>query len=610
MIYKLIAAIRARYEKHEYVWIVSAVLAWQFFLIAVSNGLMPETDNYTHAMRLADFIRSKSWAEILYRHDNNPFGQILHFTRINDLALLLPTLPFLPFTDLKDAILRGCFLYQPVMAALSAAALIWTGRVFLPVSIRLLSVLLYFCPPAIYSLFVAGRADHHVFLNLAWIAVLGCLFRGVKTQRIRWFKRAGILAGVSVWISPEGFLMQLAATAGLVAGWLFRIQNMRQIFLFAFWSFLSAAVCLVLNPPMQGLFFADNGRLSVLLVAVFGLAAAAFALERLLEKRKIVATFFGRFFSLAFLTFWAFGIELFLFDEKVFASPIPPELFEVWAIHISELQPTIVSAKYMLMINFPSIVATAAGVLFFARADVRRKKALLTAGLPCLFFFLAALFSYRFGRIAVPFAATGFGVALSAAGGGSVLRKKPVAIAARVLDFCAVAVALYMILYGSYLTETGLEKEIMRPADYVPYLSPKKGGVLTSSSRGPETAWGSDRPVVGSPYHSNAQGIQDAYETLYATDMNRVGELLRLHEITTVLLDAPYYEAPEKARQIARESFKNKPEFSSRLIVGRDLPCFVVKAPGTPKEVDDRYIIYHVDFNRCFAPLRSALPPR
>lgn len=610
MIYKLIAAIRARYEKREYIWVLLPILVWQIFLAVVSDGSLPETDNYTHALRLTDFILSKSWAEILYRHDNYPFGQILHFTRINDLALLLPTLPFLPFFDLKEAVRHGCFLYQPMMAVLSAAALVWAGRAFMPPIVRAVSVLFYFCPPAIYSLLVAGRADHHVFLNLSWIAALGCLLYGFKTQRIRWFKRAGALAGVSVWISPEGFLMQLAVTAGLVAGWLFKIQNMRQIFLFAFYSFLSAAVCLILNPPMQGILFADNGRLSVLLVVVFGLAAAVFAVERRLEKKKIVTTFFGRFFSLAFLTLWSFGIELFLFGEKVFASPIPPELFEVWAMHITELQPTLFNPKFLLLVNFPSIIATLAGIMFFRRADTRRKKALLATGLPCFCFLTAALFSYRFARIATPFAVIEFGIAVAAAGGARVLTKKAVAAGLRVSAFLIIAAELSVLFYGSYLTEKNLEKERMRAADYLPYLSSKDGAVLTSSSWGPEVAWGTGRPVVGSPYHSNAQGILDTYETLYATDMNRVEELLRRHEVVSIVLNAPFFEAEESTRKKARASFKNKPEFSSRLIVGRDLPCFVVKAPDLPKEIDDRYIIYNVDFNRCFAPLRSARQPR
>ena len=95
------------YIKHEYAFVLFFVLIWQLSLIAVSGNRFLETDNYTHALRLMDFIQSGSWREILYLHDNCPFGQILHFTRLTDMFLFVTTLPFLPFFELKQAVLYG-----------------------------------------------------------------------------------------------------------------------------------------------------------------------------------------------------------------------------------------------------------------------------------------------------------------------------------------------------------------------------------------------------------------------------------------------------------------------------------------------------------------------
>ena len=120
----------AFYVKREYAVVLFFVIIWQAVLLCASGGRFVETDNYTHALRLMDFIQSGSWKEILYRHDNCPYGQILHFTRIMDMFLYVMTLPFLPFMEVKRAILFGGFLYNPVMACLSAAALIWAGRAF------------------------------------------------------------------------------------------------------------------------------------------------------------------------------------------------------------------------------------------------------------------------------------------------------------------------------------------------------------------------------------------------------------------------------------------------------------------------------------------------
>ncbi|MBR1777677.1 MAG: hypothetical protein IJ752_03720 [Alphaproteobacteria bacterium] len=156
------------------------------------------TDNYTHAMRLLDFIQSGSWQEIMYRHDNCPFGQMLHFTRFTDMVLYLTALPFLPFMEVKRAVLFGGFLYNPVIACLSAAALIWAGKSFFGPLLRAFGVLFYFVQGAVFSLFLAGRPDHHVLLNLLLIVLVGCLLHGAKTQKTAYYKIAGIFGDLSV----------------------------------------------------------------------------------------------------------------------------------------------------------------------------------------------------------------------------------------------------------------------------------------------------------------------------------------------------------------------------------------------------------------------------
>ena len=194
------------YIRHEYAVVLFFVLVSQTVLLCVSNGDFLDTDSYTHALRLMDFIQSGSWRETLYMHDNCPFGQVLPYTRITDMFLYVTTLPFLPFMELKQAVLFGGFLYNPVIACLSAVALIWSGRSFFSPLLRATSSLLYFILPDAITLFFAGRPDHHVLLNLLLIVLLGCLLRGAKTQKTAYYKAAGVFGGLAVWATPEGFL--------------------------------------------------------------------------------------------------------------------------------------------------------------------------------------------------------------------------------------------------------------------------------------------------------------------------------------------------------------------------------------------------------------------
>ena len=587
------------YLRHEYVFAVCFVLIWQLYLICQSLPTLSETDNFTHALRLVDFIQSGSWAEIMYMHDNYPFGQILHFTRLTDMFLFAASLPFLPFTDVKQAVFLGCFLYQPLLAGLSAGALIWAGKAFFGPSLRFLMMTLYFCQYPILSLFTAGRADHHVLLNLLLIVLTGALMHGIKKQRLAFFKTAGIFAGLSVWATPEGFLTTFLIMGGMILNWLFRCQNMRQIKIFCLSFFISSACCLIANPPMQGLFFPDNGRLSVLLVFIAGLITLVFYVEDFFEKRGILSSFFRRCLSISFLLLFSLGFTLFLFGSKtVFGSPIPPELYDVWTKHITELYPAFSSNSAIIKFDGGPLLACLLGAVVFFFAPVRYKKLIITVGVPVLFFALATLLSRRFGRPASVFAAIMITAALAVLYDKSSLLKKDCARFYLKMSaaFYALSALLFMITI-SYDLQIGAQLITTIPEEYVPYLSKEKGSILTSSSRGPETAWGSGIPVVGSPYHSNAQGILDAYNILYGKDPIKVQELLKKHQVKTILLDNPFYYIPVRLR---KKLVFNSTTFIGKLLTQHYEPCFLKRPPEDPPEkVRQKYFILHVDFSAC-----------
>ena len=586
----------AIYSKYEYAFVLGLVLIWQIILIASSNGLFIETDSYTHALRLMDLIQSGSWQETLYMHDNCPYGQILHFTRITDVFLYLTTLPFLPFMDLKQAIVFGGFLYQPVMACLSAAALIRAGRAFCSPVVRLTGLLAYFFIfPETGYLFLAGRPDHHVLLNLFLILLSGSLTYGAKTQKTAYFKMAGVWGGLAVWTSPEGFLACLFLFAGMVLAWLAKYQNIRQIRLFSQFLFITTTLCWLVNPPIQGVLYPDNSRLSVLTVAVFGFAFTSFYIEDIL-KRKYIRSFFSRLSSLFLLTFFSFGFALFLFGAEAFlSSPISSELFDVWARYIAELQP----APYQKLIPFLSVFLIAFTTFFFAVISL--KKLLLTNGIPFVLFTLSALISRRF---CCPASVYAFFIAVFA-----------VQILFNKLSFFRIVAPIWLIfiiclsipsvlfLYHGQLFD---QKMATFPQEAVPYLSEKSGCVLTHDDLGPETAWGTGKAVIGSPYHTNAQGLTDNYILFNSTDMARVQKLLKKRSVTTIIFPNPEEELKKIKNEIEKDTNKKNifykapmfPLFEKMLIKYNDF-CFLTQPLNMPEEIRRKYFIYHVDFDAC-----------
>lgn len=585
------------------------MLLWQAVLVFISKGILVETDNYTHAMRLMDFIQSGSWREILYRHDNCPFGQMLHFTRITDMFLYLTTLPFLPFMELKKAILSGCFLYNPLIACLSAAALIWAGKAFFSPILRATGTYFYFMQGSVLSLFAAGRPDHHVLFNLLLIVLSGCLMHGAKTQKIAYYKTAGIFAGLSVWATPEGFLSGLFIYAGMVTAWLFRYQNVRQIRLFGQFFFITTAICLIVNPPMQGLFYPDNGRLSVLMVAVLGSAFFSFFIEEFCEKEKYVRSFSGRLFSLSACALFFFCFVFLIFGKKaLFSSPIPPELYDIWASHISELKPGFYGniAKGPLIVPFYVLLL---GMCVFFPASGQIRKQLIINSIPMFLFFLLTVMSRRFARPESVFSTFTFLPV-------SCVFAQIIEISPRNLIKIKAAVVLFLFcffaltIFFSDKNQHHFEERITEPREYLPYLSQKEGCILTDSSQGPETAWGTGMAVVGSPYHSNAEGIIDSYNALNTKNPVRFISLLKKRDIRTIITRNPVYVLSKKSGKKDKQADKNtrivgESTIFNQVILEKLKFCFIRPAPDMPEEVKEKYLIFEVDFTACEKPVLS-----
>lgn len=564
-------------------------------MFSASNGLFLETDNYTHAMRLEDLIQSGSWREIMYMHDNCPYGQMLHFTRITDMFLYLTSLPFLLFMSVRQAVLFGGFLYNPFIACLTTVALIWAGRSYFSPLARAAGVLFYFFLPFIASLFLAGRPDHHVLLNLFLIIVCGCLLYGAKTQKAAYYKSAGIFCGLSVWISPEGLLAGGFLFAGLSTAWLFRYQSIRRIRQFGQFFFISAAVCLVANPPIQGLFHPDNGRLSVLIVAMLGAAFISFYAEEFIERKKYIASFSGRLFSLSASAALSFLLILLIFGKKaVLSSPISPEIYEIWAAHISELQSgyrgNIFQSDAIIFIY----LLTAACIVFFF-SGFKIKKLLIEFWFPLFLFSMLIFFSGRFVRPCSVFAAIILPLSAQAFFGNKEIASGIPRAAKPLLIF--VLIGLYTAhLFLSHKYQSNTVKRMTNPAEYKAYLSADKGCLLTSTDRGPETAWGTGRPVVGSPYHSNVDGIIDNHSLLYGTDLLQVRDMIKKRGITTIVLEKKTFTDKDSRKA----SFdRDSRTLGSKLLTGKNLPCFIRQVTEMPPEVAEKYIIFHIDFTEC-----------
>lgn len=589
------------YKKHERLFAFLFILTAYIFVFPQRPAVYTDTDNYTHALRLADMLKSGKWAETLYMHDNYPFGQVLHFTRITDIFWLICTLPFLPFMPLKQAVFYGGILYQPVIAVLTVSALLWAARPFFGPGLRFAALVLYFFQPSVLYMSNLMAPDHHNLMNLFVLLTLGALCHAFQTGRTAYCRAAGIFAGLAVWTTIEGLFTVYLLLGGMVSAWVLRYQNIRSIILFSRYFFFSSAVCWLINPPYQGLFFADNGRLSVLSAVITGLTALAFHVIGLLEKRGFVSSCADRIVLPVSLAVLFFGAVILAFGSRtVLTPPISPELFDIWTKYIAELQPSYKSTRIFFTQCLPIFISLLCGLAAFKFSPFKVKKLLLSCFIPLFVLGILTLLCRRFAREAgafIPFPV----IALMAVFMKTKLFDKiPAGLKKAgficLFCLCTAAVASFFIRIQNGRRYIAEQAEI-----FIPYLSPRNGSIMTEISRGPETAWGTGRPVVGTPYHSNAEGIIDTHKLLNTRSITQAKELIQKHKITTIILENPNYHVPDYMKN---RLFIDTSSFYGQLAAGRFKPCFIVPVNNMPENISAKFLLFHVDFDKCLPSFR------
>ena len=162
-------------------------------------------------------------------------------------------------------------------------------------------------------------------------------------------------------------------------------------------------------------------------------------------------------------------------------------------------------------------------------------------------------------------------------------------------------ISCFICLVASFITLNISQKDTLKSMinayayntrDYLPYISPKEGSILTRVFDGSEIIWTMERPVISTPNHRNIDGIVDTYNTFFNNDMNEVKKLLKKRQVTTIMV-------PALVMNLNPLTSPRPDDFAVRLVEGRALPCGVMLAKDLPALMQGLYVIYHVDFDNC-----------
>lgn len=484
-----------------------------------------DTDCYTRALRIVDWLQNFEWQEKIFPYTNHPDGFVLHFTRISDVIWLIFSLPFMPFMPLKEAVFYGGFFFSPFFLFLTLSAFLWGIKPYLA-SLKhcngLFLTIFAFAFASCCKLtanFDFYRPDHHCIMCFVFSFCISVLLRSYLKQNPKEFFFAGILTGLGLWASsaPEGLYIALSMLLISTADVVFSEKSTKNPLCYALGFFYATLFAWLINPPLGGYAVTDNARLSIIHVALSALMLTSFAAWHF-------GNFKGKFKQISSLGFFAVSSAVFmliLFGSSTLFAPIyAPEVKKYFVPCVQEM--SVLGYFFMLPVALGMIIAS---YMSFSKPHERC--------LALLYFFTAPL-----------------GMWIS--------------------RFYAYYLCLWMVLYACGLVFLFVKKDtdaklkqvafiyVLLPVfyfalfDYKPEIAPDmkvSGVVLADTFEGPELVWRYNVDAVASPYHTNVEGIKDNHTMWFTSDENELKELLKKKEVTCITLKgvtkSEYYASPE-----------------------------------------------------------------
>lgn len=584
----------AFFKKYEY-WIVALIVALPYlFAYNIWDHGYRDTDCYIHAWRAYELFQTHHWSEQILMKSNYPFGEVIHYTRFMDVLWIILALPLMLLYPVKEAIFNAGILFQPFIAVLTACALVWALRPYFNVFLRLFGVVLFFCLPIISQIYVFSRPDHHTIVACLTCLIMGWLLRYVKNPDLKLIKYAGIASGIMLWTSIEGLLVSYAFLAAMFILWIFANHRLDQARTFVKYYFLTSCVCLLVNPPYESLFHADNGRISVLTEAIIGLTWLSIEACRKLESKGRLKNWLYRGGALGILAVASAGAVIAVFGFRtVFGNPFTPEI-EAWSSSVAELMSGGKNLGLFLTFAVHPTAALALMIFFFTP---KNKEYFLFTACPLLFFTVLIYTSgIRFSQHSSVFVVFAVLYCLNSLGARLFKNHAPAQNNALWCGWAyLICAAVSAVILNAEQNQTmhGMRSSfsyLSKP--YIPYLSKKQGSILTRVFDGSEIIWTTERPVIATPNHRNIDGIVDTYDIFFSNDMNKVKNLLKKRQVATIMIPANIFNLnPLKPPR--------NDDFAVRLVTGKGLPCGVELERNLPVHMQETYVIYHVDMSLC-----------
>ncbi len=568
------------FSKYELVNVFLLTLGVIFCGVLFSSFFYRDPDCFMRAQRVLDLFNNFSWFEIKSMHSNYPQGEVLHWTRPFDILWLIISYPFMFFMEEKEAIFISGFFISPLMEILSVLVLVWGLKPYLPLKLRFLSLFLFLLQIPIIQVYIFTRPDHHSLLLFLSILSISVFLRYFKFRRLDYLFLLGFALGLSVWIAAEGIFLSYLFFSFIFFMWLIDKERLLTLVYLKGFFFFILLLCWLLNPPYEGYFYPDNGRLSILYILVSGLSFLSVLSIKVITDRYLFLSVYKKIgISLIFLLLSVLiGLQFYKISFFIL-SPFPEEIKGIWASRVTELYTPIHSILFFFYYGFIPLVGILIGIfsVFFAKEN----RYLFYFFLFCLttYTILSYIIGVRFSSYALIFAILTIVFAIDMSLKQSSIKEKYISFFSDknrhyIENFIWIFLCFYTFIISSLWSYTNnMYLGLVSKDFYSIALKGKSGSVLSEVSYGPLIIWEAERPVIGTPYHRNVEGIVDTHKIFFSEDMEEVRQLVLEHDIGDIFLpglfDLEYF----------KDFWDKEDKFYSRLIRGENLPCWLIKDP-------------------------------
>ena len=519
--------ISASIEKHYIIWCLLVTILFttlDMIFMFLTNGKLfyIDTDPYTRALRLIDLLNDFQFYEKIFPYSNYPFGDILHFTRINDFIWLALSSPFLLFLPIKEAVFYGGMLFSPLFLFLSTITIFWGLFPYIKkqpnfgISLFFAFIFTFIFLVKLTNMLSFSRPDHHSLLFFIYCFNISCLLHYKNDKRHKYLLFAGILSAIGLWASSaiEG-LFYITPIIGILSfKWIFQRENISYLLQYTSGLFISIFISFLINPPYEGYFHLDNSRLSLIHVTIFFLIFLSFFIIRKLNPISAK----NKFIFLCIATITSISILILIFGYNTLIIPVYHENINKYFIpYISEMQPLhhhfyfyIIAGLIFCFYLYPKFKKDFKPIYILFLINVIPTIMISRFSLYslCLFLYLNIMFTiYIFGHEQQKY---------------------------KIISFIYIVGTVFYLL--SFHSQYKIEE--------IPNL---KGVTLTDIFDGPRIIYEQNVYVVGTPYHTNIQAITDNHLMFFTTNEPELKTLLQKHNIEYIFLfktRAKRYKSP------------------------------------------------------------------